>query len=214
MANPLGPEKALVFRLTHRSNVQWILQHGLHCANSEMRDPDFVTIGKPDLIVERSPRPVPVGPGGTLHDYVPFYFTPYSIMLYNIVTGFNVRQHAPEDLVVLVSSLFRLREHGVQFVFTDRHAYPVSAKFFTSLTDLTEVDWELLRSRDFQHDPEDPGKKERYQAEALAYAHVPVDALIGMVCYSDDILENLSHQCSERNIAMTLKVRPNWFFTP
>jgi len=37
--NPLGPEKALIFRITHLTNVAWILANGLHCNNSLVRDP-------------------------------------------------------------------------------------------------------------------------------------------------------------------------------
>src|SRR3954470_12772585 len=87
--NPLSPEKALVFRITHIANVPWILANGLHCRSSAMQDPNFVEIGNPDLIGKREHWAVPVPPGGRLSDYVPFYFTPYSPMLYNIKTGWN-----------------------------------------------------------------------------------------------------------------------------
>jgi len=46
----------------------------------------------PDLIDKRSRRVVDVTPGGTLSDYVPFYFTPYSIMMLNVMTGYNVKK--------------------------------------------------------------------------------------------------------------------------
>lgn len=103
----LNPEKALIFRITHRENVPWILQHGLVCANGHPQDPGFVQIGNVELIGKRSHRPVPVPPGGTLADYVPFYFTPFSPMLYNILTGRGVRQRPNEEIVILVSSLHR-----------------------------------------------------------------------------------------------------------
>ena len=64
----------------------------------------------PELIDKRSRRVVEVGPGGTLSDYVPFYFTPFSIMMYNIKTGFGgVPRVANEEIVILVSSLSRFR---------------------------------------------------------------------------------------------------------
>lgn len=31
MSNNLNPEKALIFRIVHRDNLPWILDHGLHC---------------------------------------------------------------------------------------------------------------------------------------------------------------------------------------
>ena len=85
----LTPEKALIFRVTHIDNVAWILDHGLHCRASSLQDPSFVSIGNPDLIQERPRQRVPIAPGGTLDHYIPFYFTPCSMMLYNLRTGWN-----------------------------------------------------------------------------------------------------------------------------
>ncbi len=107
MRNLLNPEKALIFRITHRVNLTGILANGLYCRNSSRIDPNFVSIGNPDLIINRHNHPVPVPPGGTLSDYIPFYFTPLSMMLYNINTGFRgVRKRSnrmlkmPDDLKI------------------------------------------------------------------------------------------------------------------
>ncbi len=35
----LSPDKALIFRITHIANMPWILANGLHCPNSDIRDP-------------------------------------------------------------------------------------------------------------------------------------------------------------------------------
>ena len=119
----LGPEAARIFRITHVANVPWILQHGLHCKTSQTVDPNFVPIGLPELIQQRMNRPVPIAPGGLLGDYVPFYFTPWSVMMLNIKTGRNgVIKRANRDIVILVSSLHKLDEMGIRFVFTNGHA--------------------------------------------------------------------------------------------
>jgi hypothetical protein len=78
-------------------------------------DPNFRNIGNLDLIDKRAHRVVKDGPDGTLGDYVdyvPFYFTPFSIMMFNIHTGYNVRQVPNEEIVILVSSLTELRSLG------------------------------------------------------------------------------------------------------
>ncbi|NIA13550.1 MAG: DUF4433 domain-containing protein [Nitrospiraceae bacterium] len=80
------------------------------------------------------------------------------------------------------------------------------------LSDLGEVDWPLLRSKNFQNDPDDPGKKERYQAEALAYQHVPVNALLGIVCYTDGVRNQLQDACKSKGLNIRLEVRPGWYF--
>jgi hypothetical protein len=76
---------------------------------------------------------VDVPPYGSLSDYIPFYFTPYSIMMFNIRTGYGVKQVPNEEIVIFVSSLPYVASHGVQFVFTDQHAYPPMANYFTDL---------------------------------------------------------------------------------
>ena len=86
MLRDLNPENAFIFRITHIRNVPWILANGLHCRTSGPTDPDFVTIGSPDIIAMRDSRDVPIPPHGTLSDYIPFYFTPKSPMMYNIVS--------------------------------------------------------------------------------------------------------------------------------
>lgn len=85
----LNPERVLIFRIVHIDNVPWILDNGMHCRTSEIQAPDYRVIGNKDLILIRGSRAVPIQPGGTLADYVPFYFTPFSPMLYNINTGFG-----------------------------------------------------------------------------------------------------------------------------
>jgi len=49
----LNPEKALIWRIVHRDNLPWILDNGLHCANSDVQSPHYVNIGNPDLIDKR-----------------------------------------------------------------------------------------------------------------------------------------------------------------
>lgn len=208
----LTREKALVFRVTHRANLPWILEKGLHCSRSEVQDPRFVSIGHPELITRRAKSSVPISPGGTLGDYVPFYFTPFSPMLFNITTGYGgVQRRRKEELITLVSSLVDFQNTGVRYVFTDRHAYLINARYFSDRRDLEQVDFDLIQRRDFRRDPEDPEKVERYQAEALAYGHVPVGALKGVACYSQEIREEIEAAAACNGVRMKVIARPRWY---
>jgi ssDNA thymidine ADP-ribosyltransferase, DarT len=212
MPPTLNPDRALIFRITHRDNLQWIMDYGLHASNGEIQDPNFRTIGNVELIEKRSRRDVEVGPGGNLGDYIPFYFTPFSVMMFNIHTAYNV-QHVPnEEIVILVSSLRRVAKHGVHFVYTDKHAYLLTAKYFTDLKDLDNVDWDILNRRDFRRDPDDPGKMERYQAEALVWRHLPFEALLGICCYSREVGQEINAELAKRDLEMQTNVQRNWYF--
>ena len=209
----LNPERAFIFRITHIANVPWILDHGLYSRGSGRLDASFRSIGNPDLIERRRQRSVPIAPGGALSDYIPFYLTPYSIMLYNIKTGYGGTPHVPnEEIVIVVSSLHRVTELGVSFVFTDQHAYTATTQYFNDLGDLGSIDWALIQSRDFKHDPEDPGKKERYQAEALIHHHLPIEGLLGMACHSQNAQERLQDDIAQRRMELQVVMRPAWYF--
>jgi hypothetical protein len=136
-------------------------------------------------------------------------------MLLNIKTGYGgIRQRANEEIVVLVSSLPALRTHGVRYVYTDRHAYLRTARFFDDLSRLEmAVDFDLLQRRDFRRDVERPDKVERYQAEALAYRFVPVGALLGIGCYTASIKTELESTCSASGVDTKIVHRSEWYFS-
>lgn len=210
---PRASRRVLIYRLTHIANVPWILNNGLHALSTGVRDPDFVPIGNPDLIVKRQYRPVGTGPGGTLDDYVPFYFGTHSAMLYNIQTGRVAGVDATQrDLVHLVSSIEQVQNAGVPFVFTDRHAYVANAEFFISVEDLNLLDWDLIRSRDFRRDPNRPDKLERRAAEFLVHQHLPVTGLLGMACYDEATCARIRAEVVQRGLDLHVEVRRTWYF--
>jgi hypothetical protein len=86
------------------------------------------------------------------------------------------------------------------------------ASYYTDLADLGEVDWSLLNRRDFQHDPDDPAKKERYQAEALIWKHVPLEALLGICSCNATVDAYVKAELSNRNLNVQSSMQRNWYF--
>lgn len=212
-ADLINREKALIFRITHRANVPFIIANGIHSATSPVRDPTFQAIGNAELIGRRQNRALPPIHGGMLSDYVPFYFTPFSPMMYNIHTGYGgITKQRNEDIVILVSSIRRLINSGVPFVFSDRHAYLLTARFSHDPADLDWIDWQMLAASDFRRDPNDPSKFERYEAEALVRTHVPINALIGIACYNDAVTQMISAGLMAAGTAVQVRARPRWYF--
>ena len=213
MLPELNPTNGFIFRITHRNNVPWILDNGLHCRNSKTVDPNFVQIGNADLITKRHYRNVKGPYGGTLSDYVPFYFTPLSPMFYNIKTGWNgITKRGNDEIAILYSSLNDLTKHGVQFIFTDRHAYLETAQPFTELTDLKQIDWKILQNRDFARDVNDLGKVERYEAETLVRNVLPVKALRRIACVNASITAAIKSEIAKRNLSVAVDTKPGWYF--
>ncbi len=145
VAIDLTPERALIFRITHISNLPWILDNGLHCRNSPVCDSDFTTIGNQEIIAKRHSQKVKIEPYGTLSDYVPFYFTPKSIMAYNINTGYNgIKKRDNTEIIIMASSLRHLTDKGIRYIYTNKHAASIDAKFYSDMHDIDNVDWGIL----------------------------------------------------------------------
>lgn len=99
-------------------------------------------------------------------------------------------------------------------MFTDRHAYLQTARFFGDDDELeAAVDYPLLWSKNFRRDPDHPGKFDRYQAEALAHRHVPVGALLGIGCYTSGIKAELEATCSDLGVDVKIVHRAEWYFS-
>ena len=208
----LNPEKALIWRIVHRDNLPWILDNGLHCANSGVVASNYVNIGNAELIDKRRHRVVPIAPGGTLADYVPFYFTPFSVMMKNIHSGWGVQQRRNEEIVILVSSLHHVASLRLPFVFTNAHAYPDWTNYYSDPANLGEIDWPLLQRRDFKREADDPRKMERYQAEALVHQHLPIQGVLGIVCYTEALKQGIEQQIQARALTLPLYARTGWYF--
>ena len=213
MSRDLNPDKALIFRITHLDNVRWILHNGLHCRSLEIVDPGFVNIGNLESIDKRQHRMVDTPPDGTLSDYIPFYFTPFSPMMLNIKTGWGgITKRANQEIVILVSSLHKLANEGRRFVFSDRHAYLAAAQFYSNLADLNRIDWAILRARNFTRDSDDMDRFERYQAEALVHQHMPVESLMGIACYNATVKKGLDALLTESDMRLRIVAKPSWYF--
>lgn len=208
----VNAQKALIFRIAHIENFNAILDHGLRCRNSAVEGITYRSIGDTDLIDKRAKRSVPIEPWGTLSDYVPFYFTYASPMLLNIKSGRRVPHCPNSKIVFFATSLHKLKELGIRFVFTDRHAYLMTAQFSSDPEDLNLIDWSILQKRDFSYDAEDPRKMERYMAEALVYRVVPLDGLLGVACYNEQVAGELRQAIAARGLTLQVYVRPGWYF--
>ena len=202
-----------IFRITHFKNLPFILRNGLHCPNSGVRDPDFVSIGFPTLVEFRKDTPVPVGPRGCLADYVPFYFWYKSPMLYVIHMSNDpeVIRTEQEEIVYIASSFEELEKCGCDFVFTDRHAKLDYANFFTNPSDVDKLDWDVIKgskwARKYGSD-----RMEIKQAECLVHNHVPVEAVLGIAVMNSRMEATVNKIISDASMEIQVKIKPNFYY--
>ena len=105
-----------------------------------------------------------------------------------------------------------MADSDVTFIYTDRHAYLSFAQFYSSLDDLKHINWKILQRRDFKYDPEDPEKKEQYQAEALVHRYLAVEHLTEIVCYGENEKKFLQTQVQKFSKNVAIRVCPDWYF--
>lgn len=136
-----------IFHITPIDNLTSIAKRGELVAKNAIIKSGIIhaDISYATVQGRRAARTVDVPPGGTLHDYVPFYFAPRSPMLYTINNG-NVPNcsYRQRDIVYLVSTAQIIADTRIPFVFSNIHAALRLAKFFGDLTQLNQIDWSIF----------------------------------------------------------------------
>jgi hypothetical protein len=166
-------------------NLPNMIAHGglwsdLQCQNRNIQGKK---IGYTHIKQRRMQYTVPKPPGGSLGDYVPFYFAPRSPMLFTISRG-NVPeyQEGQGPIVHLVSSAEQVAAHrpALRWLFTDGHAVIALSDYYDDLADLDKIDWEIMAARYWADTSDDGDRERRRQAEFLVYQFFPWQLITGI----------------------------------
>lgn len=209
-------EDVRVYHFTDASNLPGILDSGyVHCKSSLPSGVHKTDISRYDIQATRRRTRVTCGPGGVLHDYVPFYFATHSPMMSKISKG-GVEGCSSDTgrLVYLTSSLQRIQDAGLQFVFSDGHATKFPSKFYEELADLNEIDWEVMGMRYWVNTEEDPDKTRRRQAEFLVYKSFPWDVVESLAVKTPDMKRRLEKYLTEEwsDLVKPVRLERAWYF--
>lgn len=172
MPSPSLPIPTRLYRLVHIETLATLLARGrLHAPNKTPADGlPYKTIHNLRVQTNRHGCGLPCGPGGTLHDYVPFYFGPHSPMLLNLHTGRVAGYSEGQDpLIYLATTVQAVQAAGYRFVFSDGHGLANFTRWFDNLADLGQVDWEVVKAKFWADRPEDNDRQRRKQAEFLVW---------------------------------------------
>jgi hypothetical protein len=170
-----APIPTPIYHITHWKNLAGIVaSDGLFCCTA-LRESE---VGYHDLANQeiqdiRARTTVQLDPGGTLHDYVPFYFAPRSPMLYKINCGGASYPERQNPIVHLVTTAQDVDSGQLRWLFTDGHAIINYSGFYADLTRLGVIDWPLMVDRDWADTQNDPNRKCRRQAEFLVHRYLP-----------------------------------------
>src|SRR2546428_11719180 len=204
-----------IYHITHLDNLPAIIQRDcLLCDNGRAAE-GIACLGIAHVHIKqrRARKAVPIAPGGTLADFVPFYFAPRSPMLYAInggrVEGYKGGQ-AP--ILHLVSSAETVAAAGLSFCFTDGHAEMDISDFYGDLADLRKIDWEIMKARYWRDTNEDNDRKRRRQAEFLVHNTLPWQLITEVGVFSPKGAAAVTAALATVAHKPTVAVHRDWYY--
>lgn len=212
------PDPTPILRFTHIENLRTILVRGaMHAPNCMPQDGLPMRLTHDSAVqAARAARQITKGPGGCIHDYVPFYFGPWSPMMLNLHTG-KVAGYTEgqRPLIFLISTAQQVAEAKIGFVFTNGQALSRLSEPFDDLAELSQVDWALVRAKYWSNTSEDPDRQRRKQAEFLVHKACPWELVQGIAVYDEGIKRAVQETLSDfdRDCHRPINIRPDIYFS-
>lgn len=205
-----------IYHFTHARNLPGILRAGcIYCKSRLPEGSQEVDASHYDIQVQRGNKRVNCGPGGVLHDYVPFYFAYRSPMMYALACG-NVEGYGSDTipLIYVVTSVQRIRESGLGFVFSDGHPTKAFSRIYENTPHLDKVDWEIMDAWYWNDTKEDPDRKRRRQAEFLIHGSFPWDSVEFLAVKNVTLKERLEDYLRREwpHRIKPVRVEAGWYF--
>lgn len=196
--------------MTHIENIPHVLKFGITHASSKNANPNFVPIGDSSIISTRNV--FLLSNGRKLGEYIPFYFGVRTPMLYVIQNGYNMVSPTPaENIVYCVTSVKKIIELQLDFVFTNGHA----VNGFTSQYSLADIpnideiiDWKAVNEKFWTNDT-DLDLKRRKEAEFLVLGDIEPSGILGFVVYNKNAQSRMvDFGVNELNVP----IKPHFYF--
>jgi len=202
--------KVYLYRMVHIENISHLLQFGITHWNSVNKNSNYIPIGDNSLINSRNFTRL--SNNEILGNYIPFYFGSRMPMLLVIQKGYNeVPITEPEKIVYCISTVQKIMDLQLDFIFTDGHAVDKTSTIY-GLNDvhsiLNIVDFDAIKAKYWKKET-DLDLKRRKEVEFLVKTDIPPKGISGYVVYSQtakDILIELNIDADK------IVIRPTFYF--
>lgn len=204
-----------LYHITHIRNLPSILEHdGILCDNGmNSENVEHVGIAHRHIKERRGRKIVPILPGGTLADYIPFYFAPRSPMLYAIHTGYVECYSEGQDAVLhLVISMEEIIARKLPYVFTDGHAEMAISRFYNDTVDLNKIDWEIMKATYWNDTEHDNDRSRRRQAEFLVHRFCPWNLIEQVGVINNEMADRVNDILSSHKKYPEVIVQKKWYY--
>lgn len=216
MSIPSEHRSRYVYHMTHLENLESILQNELLSTNEKTRlGIKHKNIANHGIQNRRAAMNVTCGPMGTVHDYVPFYFSPREPMLLRLLNSKNLDQQLIIYLAVKIDVVER-----EDVVLTSASANTnIPPTFYCSPENLSGLNWNLIDCNKWGFSDDDRHAK---MAEMLIHEKVEVSEIGFIVVWNEKykkIVENLltkaNYQIEIKYEGYYLAARRKWhYFCP
>lgn len=184
-----------VYHFTHIDNLEEIIKNGLLSTNLKAKKGiKHKDIANNEIQHRRSEMKVTCGPGGVIHDYVPFYFTKRSPMLLNVIKGKNVDQ---EGIIYLAIPIEAVEDKSVVFSTSSANTLSPPA-FYSDSSDLDKLNWNIIDSRVWVPSPET--LKQQKMAELLIHDKITFSDISFIVVWDSSIGDHVKKLLKKNGI--------------
>lgn len=222
------PRPVRLFHITALDNLDLICRQGqmLSKIKSTRLGLEYHNIAHQGAQGARAAKRVINPPGGTVHDYVPFYFAPRSPMLSAIQNG-KVQgcKYDQTDIIYFETNIELARKMGLrEFVFSDRNATKGYSQTFTDLKLLkSSVDWQTMTETprldgfckyffDKHGEPRYVDRMEKRQAEFLIKHQVPMSWLTRIGVANQTKAKQVRDILAKYGVNLAVDVMTDWYF--
>lgn len=204
MAIPDEHKWRYIFHFTDIENLDSIIKNGLLCTNvKNALGIKHKNIANTTIQERRANMDVPVGPGGKVHDYVPFYFSSINPMLLKKLNEKNVDQ---QFIIYLCVKIQRLEEEDA--VFTDASANTIETpSFYNDVKDLDKLDWAAIDKKSWGVSSDD--ERHKKMAEALIHKRVDISEIDAILVFNNGIKKGVEQVLKENGIKTPVVICDN-----
>lgn len=212
-----APNPTPILRFIHVDNLHIYLKRGgLHAPNHAPNDGlMYRTNHNADIQATRHTTPIPCGPRGVIHDFIPFYFGYLSPMLLQLKTGqVPGYTQGQTPFIYLVTTAQAVRDAGQGFVFSDGHGIAAFTQWFDDLAELDKVDWEMVNQRYWADTINDMDRQRRKQAEFLVHCFCAWSLIHEIGVFDNAMQVRTEAILAEHNATQNglVRVRRDWYY--
>ncbi|RMG31028.1 MAG: DUF4433 domain-containing protein [Bacteroidetes bacterium] len=98
------------------------------------------------------------------------------------------------------------------YVFTDGHARTRLSRFFNQDDDFSQLDWDVINSKEWYNTEEDPDRKRRKQAELMVKGSVPVECIRYLLTYNEWSKTLVERMVEAENLNIPVHIKKTFYF--